>query len=88
ISNTVISIFTVPDLCGVPPSTAISLKERRGCSSLSRAFCRIISANLLPSGFACCFRTKLSLRRGSIVTDDTNDFQRATASLRGWSYLK
>uniref|UniRef100_A0A3Q0S3H5 Uncharacterized protein n=1 Tax=Amphilophus citrinellus TaxID=61819 RepID=A0A3Q0S3H5_AMPCI len=60
-SITVTSIFTVPDLCGVPPSTAINFKEKCGCRSLSKGFWSTISTYLLPSGFALCWlRTKFS----------------------------
>uniref|UniRef100_A0A3P8T4U9 Uncharacterized protein n=1 Tax=Amphiprion percula TaxID=161767 RepID=A0A3P8T4U9_AMPPE len=50
----VTSIFTVPDLCGVPPSTAMSFKEKCGCRSLSKGFCSTISTYLLPT--KCSFR--------------------------------
>uniref|UniRef100_A0A3P8T3D4 Uncharacterized protein n=1 Tax=Amphiprion percula TaxID=161767 RepID=A0A3P8T3D4_AMPPE len=56
-SKTVTSIFTVPDLCGVPPSTAMSFKEKCGRRSRSKGFCSTISTYLLPSGFrvsVCC----------------------------------
>uniref|UniRef100_A0A3B5MCZ7 Uncharacterized protein n=1 Tax=Xiphophorus couchianus TaxID=32473 RepID=A0A3B5MCZ7_9TELE len=48
------------NLCGVPPSTAISFKCRSGRCSLSKAFCSTISTFLLPSVFTCCFSIKLS----------------------------
>uniref|UniRef100_A0A3B4VQZ0 Uncharacterized protein n=1 Tax=Seriola dumerili TaxID=41447 RepID=A0A3B4VQZ0_SERDU len=53
----VTSIFTVPDLCGVPPSTAINFKDKFGRSSLSKGFWTY----LLPSGLTCCFKAKLSI---------------------------
>uniref|UniRef100_A0A3B3D0U4 Uncharacterized protein n=1 Tax=Oryzias melastigma TaxID=30732 RepID=A0A3B3D0U4_ORYME len=58
---TVISIFTEPDRCGFPPSTANSFKEMWGCSSRSKGFCKIMTANLIPSALECCFKAKLSL---------------------------
>uniref|UniRef100_A0A3P9AXB6 Uncharacterized protein n=1 Tax=Maylandia zebra TaxID=106582 RepID=A0A3P9AXB6_9CICH len=55
------SILTVPDLCGVPPSTAINFKEKCGCRSLSKGFWSTISTYLPPSGFECLSR-KVKLR--------------------------
>uniref|UniRef100_A0A3Q3VTF9 Uncharacterized protein n=1 Tax=Mola mola TaxID=94237 RepID=A0A3Q3VTF9_MOLML len=57
-SNTITSILTVPDLCGFPPSTAMTFKDNRGRCSLSKGFWSTISQFLLPSGFACCFSIK------------------------------
>uniref|UniRef100_A0A3P9L0H7 Uncharacterized protein n=1 Tax=Oryzias latipes TaxID=8090 RepID=A0A3P9L0H7_ORYLA len=55
---TVTSIFTVPDFCGVPPSTAISFRCKCACCSLSNGFCSSISTDLLPSWLVTCFNSK------------------------------
>uniref|UniRef100_A0AAY4BDP4 Uncharacterized protein n=1 Tax=Denticeps clupeoides TaxID=299321 RepID=A0AAY4BDP4_9TELE len=45
---TITSMFTVPDLGGFPPSTAVNVSASRGRSSLS-------------SGFSCLLKAKFSL---------------------------
>uniref|UniRef100_A0A3P8VB89 Uncharacterized protein n=1 Tax=Cynoglossus semilaevis TaxID=244447 RepID=A0A3P8VB89_CYNSE len=55
---TVTCIFTVPDLCGSPPSTAVKTNVCWLCSSRSKPVCSIISAYLLPSALVCGLRTK------------------------------
>uniref|UniRef100_A0A803T743 Uncharacterized protein n=1 Tax=Anolis carolinensis TaxID=28377 RepID=A0A803T743_ANOCA len=63
ISNTLIFIRTVPVLCGIPPSTAItvSVNPKCGSSSLSRAFSRMRVTYLLPSILLSTPRRKCSL---------------------------
>uniref|UniRef100_A0A8C5CIK8 Uncharacterized protein n=1 Tax=Gadus morhua TaxID=8049 RepID=A0A8C5CIK8_GADMO len=63
-SKTVISIFTVPDLCGVPSSTAITESNNliSFCSSLSNSFSKTNSPYLVPSLDVCKLKTKCSLR--------------------------
>uniref|UniRef100_A0A3P8Y9H5 Uncharacterized protein n=1 Tax=Esox lucius TaxID=8010 RepID=A0A3P8Y9H5_ESOLU len=49
-------MFTDPDLCGFPPSTAVNIREMRGCSS--RGLSKTISTCLPPSTNSCFLRIK------------------------------
>uniref|UniRef100_A0A8C6T149 Uncharacterized protein n=1 Tax=Neogobius melanostomus TaxID=47308 RepID=A0A8C6T149_9GOBI len=57
-SNTFIIISIVPDLAGVPPSIAVSVKFIIDCFSLSSAFCSINSGVTLSP--LCTAREKYS----------------------------
>uniref|UniRef100_A0A3P9JQ56 Uncharacterized protein n=1 Tax=Oryzias latipes TaxID=8090 RepID=A0A3P9JQ56_ORYLA len=54
-------ICIVPDICGSPPSTAVSTKGMNSFFSLSRAFCKTISTFFDPSAWLRNLREKLSL---------------------------
>uniref|UniRef100_A0A6Q2XXT2 Uncharacterized protein n=1 Tax=Esox lucius TaxID=8010 RepID=A0A6Q2XXT2_ESOLU len=51
ISPVVSLIENIPDLCGVPPSTAVSINVTSCCSSRSNSFSNTNSLYLPPSGF-------------------------------------
>uniref|UniRef100_A0A4W3JGH8 Uncharacterized protein n=1 Tax=Callorhinchus milii TaxID=7868 RepID=A0A4W3JGH8_CALMI len=53
-----ISISAVPDLSGVPPSSAIRTNLWVGCCSLSRRFSSNNSGKTFPSASVCTSRAK------------------------------
>uniref|UniRef100_A0A3B4UZA7 Uncharacterized protein n=1 Tax=Seriola dumerili TaxID=41447 RepID=A0A3B4UZA7_SERDU len=59
ISKTLIMIFEVPDLGGLPPSTAVSVMVITGCFSRSKAFCSTNSADTLSPAL-CTAKEKCS----------------------------
>uniref|UniRef100_A0A8C1GBY1 Uncharacterized protein n=1 Tax=Cyprinus carpio TaxID=7962 RepID=A0A8C1GBY1_CYPCA len=58
---TVTCIATVPDLGGVPPSTAVRINVRSFCCSRSSSLFKIISAYFSPRELLCTDKTKYSL---------------------------
>uniref|UniRef100_A0A3B1JPA6 Uncharacterized protein n=2 Tax=Astyanax mexicanus TaxID=7994 RepID=A0A3B1JPA6_ASTMX len=60
-SITTTVIFIVPDLCGFPPSKAVSVRWITGCFSRSKALCSTNSGDTLCSPMLCTSREKCSL---------------------------
>uniref|UniRef100_A0A8D2J7R6 Uncharacterized protein n=1 Tax=Varanus komodoensis TaxID=61221 RepID=A0A8D2J7R6_VARKO len=58
---TLINICAVPDLWGIPPSTAVSTSVTCAFTSRSRGFSSTSSAYLLPSLLVCTSSLKCSL---------------------------
>nr|BAE02310.1 unnamed protein product [Macaca fascicularis] len=60
-SITSIRTRAVPDLGGVPPSTAVRVNLISGCSSRSRALFSTSCGNIMPSRLSCKLRWKWKL---------------------------
>uniref|UniRef100_A0A8C4MJI0 Uncharacterized protein n=1 Tax=Equus asinus TaxID=9793 RepID=A0A8C4MJI0_EQUAS len=60
-SKTSMRTRAVPDLGGVPPSTAVRVNLNSGCSSRSNALSSTSCGNIMPSALSCNLRWKCEL---------------------------
>uniref|UniRef100_A0A4W3JTA2 Uncharacterized protein n=1 Tax=Callorhinchus milii TaxID=7868 RepID=A0A4W3JTA2_CALMI len=57
-SNTEIVISALPDLCGLPPSKAVSTNSKTDCCSRSNCLSNTNTGTLVPPLLVCTFRLK------------------------------